>query len=143
MSATWEGSFTVGQLLQDVLAGELPRPPEHNGVYAVTEFAWSGAPTTGARVLYVGTTTGRSRRFRTRIGDLMADLFGFYGTETRHHSGGQKLHEYCMTNELHPFDLHIGWLPDVPSRTGFETHYYDTLKPLLNQKRPPQVDADD
>src|SRR4051794_19543171 len=35
-----------------------------------------------------GGTTGKSERFRTRVGDLLADLFGFYTTTTGHHSVG-------------------------------------------------------
>ena len=132
----WEGPVLVRDLLEDVLTENIPRPPEHNGVYAITEFPWENEPTVSARVLYVGTTTGKSRRFRTRIGDLIADMFGFYGGGTGHHSGGQSIHEYCQCNNLHPFDLWIGWLPKVENRRDFECHYYDTLKPLLNKKRP-------
>jgi hypothetical protein len=34
-------------------------------------------PTKECEPLYVGSTTGKSKRFRTRIGDLIADMFGF------------------------------------------------------------------
>ena len=132
----WEGAFSIEELLQDTLTAELPRPPEDNGIYVVTEFPWTEEPSASARVLYVGTTTGRKPRFRTRIGDLIADMFGFYGEKTGHHSGGQSLNEYCRAHEIHPLKLFIGWLRDVPNRRDYECHYFDLLKPLLNKKKP-------
>jgi hypothetical protein len=57
-------------------------PPEDKGVYVVTVRGWSGAPTRAAEVPYVG-PTGQSRRFRTRIGDLVADMFGFWARRRR------------------------------------------------------------
>jgi hypothetical protein len=36
----------------------------------------------------VGGNTGGAARFCTRIGDLVADMHGFFGNETGHHSGG-------------------------------------------------------
>ena len=81
------------QLLGDVVAKKLPRPPEKGSAYVVTQREWSGHPTKESTPLYVGGNSGKSDRFRTRVGDLIADTFGFFGGDTGHHSGGQHLHE--------------------------------------------------
>jgi len=134
----WTGPFTIEDVLRDAILRQLPQLPEKDGVYVVSESAWSGQPTADTRILYVGSNTGKSARFRTRVGDMIADLFGFYGEETGHHSGGQSLHQYCLTNRVHPLSLWLGWLSDVPDTRECECHLYDTLKPLLNKKRPPE-----
>src|SRR5207302_830702 len=51
-------------------------------------------------VLYVGGNTGDSDRFITRVGDLIADMLGFWGEQTGHHSGGIRLWEYCHKNRI-------------------------------------------
>ena len=132
----WVGPFRIEDLLKDVLTTNLPRPPEHHGVYVVSERPWKGQPATDTGVLYVGTTTGKSPRFRTRIGDLIADLFGFFCDQTGHSSGGQSLYEYCTTNKVHPFNLWIGWISEVPNRADVADHLFTTLEPRLNKKRP-------
>jgi hypothetical protein len=57
-------------------------------VYIVSRRQWSKTPTDAAEPLYVGGNTGGAARFCTRIGDLVADMHGFFGNETGHHSGG-------------------------------------------------------
>ena len=134
--AHWVGPFTVRELLEGVVDGTVEYPPESNGVYLVTEHCWSGEPDKNSGPLYVGSNTGKRRRFRTRVGELIAHVLGFYCDETGHHSGGQRLHEYCVDNEINPLDLYIGWFEDVENYRAAEVQFVDELKPLLNKRRP-------
>lgn len=137
MTYVWEGSFPVSRLLETCIAPDWPAPPEAGGVYLVSELPWSKCPTVECRPLYVGSNTGRSPRFRTRIGDLFADLFGFYGEETGHHSGGQHLHQYCREAGLAPLALHLGWMRSTCPRCD-ENALVEYLRPKLNRSKPPQ-----
>jgi hypothetical protein len=131
----WVGPHTIDNILNDALEGEL-RPPEDKGVYLVSMDKWEKEPATECIALYVGSNTGKSGRFRTRIGDLIADLFGFFSKETGHHSGGQSLYDHCKKNQINPKSLYIGWLEECKCERCEENELYDTLKPLLNKKRP-------
>jgi len=106
----WTGPYTVDQLLDSFLAVSHPRPPEGKSVYLVSKDPWTNRPATDCSPLYAGSNTGRSMRFRTRVGALIADMFGFFGTETGHHSGGQTLHRYCKDKRVNPKELYIGWV---------------------------------
>lgn len=99
--------------------------------------------------MYVGGNTGNSERFATRVGDLMADMFGFYGGDTGHHSGGQHIYEYCEKNKIHPLDLYLGWKKylispksnsSVPSNCPRcqEVLLHDELDPKPNRNKPPK-----
>jgi hypothetical protein len=68
-------------------------PPDHGGAYVLSRHQWTGVPTAAAEVLYVGGNPGVSPRFITRIGDLIADVLGFYCNETAHSSGGWRVWE--------------------------------------------------
>lgn len=132
----WIGPYTIDKLLDSCLKPHHPRPPETNGVYLISRKLWNGKPTSNSIPLYVGSNTGKSKRFRTRIGDLIADMFGFFGTETTHHSGGQTLHEYCLKKRLNPKSLYIAWVEDCTCVRCSENLAYDRLEPSLNKKRP-------
>jgi len=134
----WIGPYTIDELLDSCLAPSHPRPPESNGVYLISQNSWSGQPTQDCVPLYVGSNTGKSERFRTRIGDLIADMFGFFGDETGHHSGGQSLHRYCTENQLNPKKLYIGWVEKCACSRCTENKLYDQLHPLKNKSRPPR-----
>jgi hypothetical protein len=135
----WIGPYTIDELLDSFLMPSHPRPPEVNGVYLISQSTWNGQPTNDCTPLYVGSNTGVSRRFRTRIGDLIADAFGFFGNETGHHSGGQTLHAYCRKNQLNPKKLYIGWAEECKCVRCAENKLYDQFKPsLLNKNRPSQ-----
>src|SRR5580700_4006719 len=98
MGFKWVGPFQIKTYLENAIEdGVWTRrwPCERGGVYLVSECQWEGSPTTDAHVLYVGSNTGESSRFVTRVGDLIADMHGFYGTKTGHHSGGQTLWRWC------------------------------------------------
>jgi hypothetical protein len=65
--------------------------------------------------LYIGSTTGKSQRFRTRMGDMIADLFGFFDPSSKglgHSSGGRSLYAYCnqLGNPLDPMSLYVSWV---------------------------------
>ena len=132
----WIGPYTIDELLDSFLKPSHPRPSEDKGVYLVSENPWNGEPTCDCIPLYVGSNTGMSKRFRTRIGDLIADMFGFFGTETGHHSGGQTLYDYCKKNRLNPKKLYIGWVENCSCVRCAENEVYAQLKPSLNKNRP-------
>jgi len=133
----WAGSYTIDNLLDDALKEKI-RPPEDWSVYLVSREKWKKEPTAKCMPLYVGSTTGKSGRFRTRIGDLIADLFGFFNEETGHHSGGQTLYDYCQKNQIDPKNLYIGWLEKCECSRCEENRWFDAFGPfvLLNKKRP-------
>ena len=133
---TWIGPVTIRDLLDQAANVDAIRPPESNSAYVLSLKKWAGRPSTNAGVLYVGSNTGRSKRFRTRIGDLIADLFGFYGSETGHHSGGQSLHRFCLENRVSPSGLYIGWLAEADCVRCTETALFRDLQPRLNKVNP-------
>ena len=106
----WKEPFRISELIDNCLNDTFPKIPEENGVYLISKNSWEKEPQKNCTPLYVGSNTGQSKRFRTRVGDLIADMFGFFGTETGHHSGGQTLHYWCRKNRLNPTKLYIGWL---------------------------------
>jgi hypothetical protein len=132
----WVGPFRVRELLERCIDSEQPWPPEDHGVYVVTESEWSDDPASSGCVLYVGGNTGKGGRFRTRIGDLLADACGFFGSETGHHSGGYSLHLWCREHGHKPLELWIGWREGVACRRCAEIEVYERLHPQLNKKRP-------
>lgn len=103
-----------------------------------------------AEPLYVGGCTGRSKRFCTRVGDLIADMFGFFDGGTGHHSGGQTLYSWCTKNEVNPGDLFLSWARGGPGWCArcAERKMFDDLPRapprdfdaigLRNKKRPPR-----
>lgn len=109
MRIRWVGPFTIRHLLDHCLDEVQPWPPPDQAVYLVTQRAWSDSPTLESRPLYFGANTGDSNRFCTRIGDLIADLFGFWDGGTGLHSGGQKLYDWCRTSNVHPGELFLAW----------------------------------
>lgn len=137
----WIGPFQMKQLLGDVIAKELPRPPESGSSYVVTQREWRGHPTTDSIPLYVGGNSGKSNRFRTRIGDLIADTFGFFGGGTGHHSGGQHLHEWCQENHFNPLHLYVGWVESCACHRCLEIELFHLLSPTLNRVRPTRCPA--
>lgn len=134
----WVGPFTIGKLLDNCLDPRQPWPQEESGVYVVTTKAWKDEPDLESGVLYVGGLTGKSNRFVTRIGDLIADIHGFFGKAAGHHSGGQHLHAWCQEHRRHPGDLFIGWLAPVRCGRCAEVDAFDRFNPLLNRHRPPR-----
>jgi hypothetical protein len=134
----WHGPYPIGELLDNCLQQGVDLPPDSQGVYVVSKRSWDGTPTLACDPLYVGSTTGNSARFRTRVGDLIADMFGFFTTETAHHSGGQSLHKFCKESGIHPNQLYISWLSDCACVRCEEVRLYQQLRPKLNRKCPTQ-----
>ena len=132
----WVGPFRIKDLLSASVDGRLPRPPESESAYLVSRYAWIREPNEKCKPLYVGGTTGRSARFRTRIGDLLADLFGFFGTESSHHSGGRSLHQWCKENKVNPLQLYIAWVRKTRCHRCLEISLVNKLNPSLNKKSP-------
>jgi len=132
----WHGPYQIRDYLERAIDDDVDRPPERSGVYVITKQAWKGRPQSMSGVLYVGGNTGRSARFRTRIGDLLADMLGFFGESTGHHSGGQSLCNWCKAHRVNPLDLYIGWQSSVRCGRCAEMRLYEALKPELNKNRP-------
>jgi hypothetical protein len=134
----WIGPIQVRTLLKSCLDGRRRRPPNSGSVYLVTRKAWSKCPTTKCEPLYVGGITGRSQRFRTRVGDLLADAFGFYNETNRigHHSGGRRLHKWCKKNRISPLNLYVAWIKGTRCHRCLEIRLHDFLKPSENVYRP-------
>lgn len=128
----WVGPFTINKLLNSCLDDAHPWPPESNGVYLVSRKAWKIRPNWDCIPLYVGSNTGRSSGLCTRVGDLIADMFGFFW----HSSGGQSLYNYCKEKKLNPKRLYIGWVENCGCFRCAENYIYDLLKPELNRRRP-------
>lgn len=135
----WITPFRVRDLLENCLDYRNQKwPPEDNGIYLVSLNAWKNNPSKSCHPLYVGSTTGKSARFRTRVGDLIADIFGFYSDEEiGHHSGGINIHKYCKRKKILPLDLYIGWAEKCDCVRCAETKTYEQVKPKLNRKSPP------
>lgn len=131
----WIGPFQFRTILERSIDPDRAVAPEAGGVYLVSRSAWEGRPDEAGVPLYVGSNTGRSARFRTRLGDLVADLFGFFGADTGHHSGGRRLHLYCVGSGVHPLDLHLAWAAVTCARCA-ENALFDQLRPRLNGSRP-------
>lgn len=134
----WVGPFRIETLLSRCIDTSQEWPQEDKGVYVVTRVAWVDGPESTDGVLYVGGTLGTSPRFCTRVGDLVADLHGFYGSKTGHHSGGQKLHEWCVKNRVRPGELFLGWRNYVHCARCAEAHEITRLAPLLNRNKAPR-----
>lgn len=146
---TWAGPFRVGELLSRCLEDNQPWPPSTDGVYLVSQHPWTASPSTGCAPLYVGGNTGRSgrARFCTRVGDLLADMHGFWDGGTGHHSGGQSIYKWCKKSRVRPGDLFIAWATRSPwcSRCAeldiismfVGTWSARTHVGLLNKNRPP------
>jgi hypothetical protein len=95
-------------------------PIHQDSPMLVTRRGWRSRPTPKCEPLYVGGITGKSQRFRTRVGDLLADIFGFYnGKHTRigHHSGGRRC-EGIVSKRL-----------DSPYRSGRSPHWVKVENP--------------
>jgi len=133
---SWIGPFQLRAYLEKTIDDDQVWPPDSGGVYVVSSLAWNGQPTKEDDVLYVGSSTGKSDRFITRIGDLIADMLGFWGEQTGHHSGGIRLWEYCHENRINPLDLFLGWQVERPCVRCGEYDLFITLAPKLNRKRP-------
>jgi hypothetical protein len=133
---SWKGPFHLRQYLDRSIAPDQVWPPEEGGVYLISRAAWQGQPDDAAGVLYVGGNTGVSARFRTRIGDLIADLLGFWGDETGHHSGGIRMWQYCYDNKINSLDLYLAWQDDLECPRCAEFTLYNELHPPLNRRHP-------
>lgn len=134
----WIGPFQVSTLLNSCLDRRTRRPPNAGSAYLVTRKAWRRYPTTKCEPLYVGGITGKSQRFRTRVGDLLADAFGFYNENNRigHHSGGRHLHEWCQKNRINPLNLYVAWIKGTRCHRCLEIRLHDLLKPSENRNKP-------
>jgi hypothetical protein len=132
----WIGPYTIDELLDGMLNKTIPKPPDSQSVYLISLKSWTTTPTSACAPLYVGSNTGKSKRFRTRVGDLVADAFGFFTEETGHHSGGQSINDFCKQNGLNPKTLFIGWLFQCKCVRCEERALFKSLTPSLNKNWP-------
>jgi len=132
----WVGPFRVQQLLDQCIDDKTPLPPASGSAYVVTQRSWNGAPNSSCGVLYIGGNTGRSPRFRTRLGDLLTDAFGFFGGGTGHSSGGQSIHKWCRENQVNPLRLYLAWVSQCACHRCLEIQLFHELSPKLNRIAP-------
>jgi len=93
---------------------------------------------------YVGGITGGSHRFRTRIGDLLADMLGFHGDgKIEHSSGGRSLHIWSMKHRIKPLDLHLAWAEAPSCHRCLEVELHAALHPELNRVTPSRCPTHD
>jgi len=147
MPLIWSKPYKISQLLQNCHSEDQDWPPHEKAVYLVTRLGWRTKPSLRSHPLYIGGNTGVSKRFCTRVGDLIADLYGFFDGNTGHHSGGQSLYWWCQENNVHPGDLHLAWATRRPwcSRCAeielaslFVSEWENRASAgLLNKNRPP------
>jgi len=136
MRIVWVGPFKIGDLLADCISPTAIFPPDFGSAYLVTQHPWRRVPTKASNALYVGGNTGKSKRFRTRIGDLLADSFGFFTGMRGHHSGGQSIRKWTLENGVSPLDLHLAWVKPGECHRCLEVTLVENLKPRLNKHRP-------
>lgn len=132
----WVGPFQIRKLLETACNPDAVRPPERGSAYLVTRRGWQNVPKPTSSLLYVGGITGKSDRFRTRIGDLLADSFGFYTKSTGHSSGGTSIHKWCLENNVSPLDLYLAWVEGTRCYRCLEVRLHSLLHPQLNRVRP-------
>lgn len=150
MPFTWSKPYTIRKLMENCHDEHQPWPPSTNAVYLVSQKAWRKEPSIRCRPLYLGGCTGQSERLCTRIGDLIADTFGFFDGGTGHHSGGQSLYEWCKRKKVHPWSLHIAWATcdpwcprcaEIELALLFTSTWADRNEDLQNKNRPPSCHA--
>ncbi len=138
-SAAWRGPCRLQRLFERCLDDDLERPAAAAAAYLVSAHSWTGdAPTPACHPLHLGAATGAPGRLRTGVGDLVADLLGFFDERTAPPSGGQALHAWCRRTGTEPGRLFLSWLVD-PTGCGRcrERTWYERLRPLLNGRIPP------
>jgi hypothetical protein len=138
MKKKWARPKKIRELLDGCWRRKTFGPPDNKGVYVVSRKCFNEAPDTQCDPLYVGGNTGKSGRFRTRIGDLIADIYGFYGKKG-HHSGGMSINKFCRRYNINPDNLYISWTRDISCSRCAENEVYDLLRKndnLQNSKRP-------
>ena len=129
----WIGPFQFRDMLERAVNSDAIFPPDRGSAYLVSLRRWRQYPKFSSVPLYVGGITGQSDRFRTRIGDLIADMFGYFG----HHTGGRSLHDWCKESQVHPLDLYIGWVDIGPCHRCLEEELWREMRPILNRRTPP------
>jgi len=137
----WSGPFRVEDLLRARQNGGPLPPVTRRGIYLVSMREWRLEPGPDSRPLYLGGLTGKSRRFRTRVGDLLIDLLGFYDRDTGHSSGGQSLDAFCARTGTERHNLWVGWATGLKCGRCAEVDLYLRLRPSENKNRPPRCDT--
>jgi len=149
----WIGPFKIESLLTNCINDNQPWPPANKAVYIVSVKRWKGRPGRNCSPLYIGGNTSNSDRFCTRIGDLIADMYGFFNGNTGHHSGGKALFNWCKSKHVHPKSLFIGWgnrspwcnrCAEIELVISVINNWDNRAQEgLLNQRRPPQCTLHD
>lgn len=134
----WVKPFTIDELLDSCFDETHAQPPESNAIYLVSGKSWKTRPTPKCVPLYAGSNTGKSPRFCTRIGDLVADMFGFFQIDSGHSSGGESLYCYCKGNKINPKELYISWVVNCDCVRCAEDFVIEFLKPRLNKIKAPK-----
>jgi hypothetical protein len=131
----WSKPIQIKKLILECveLAGDDPTvwPPETASVYIVTHKEWHGEdqqPTTANKPAYVGSNSKNPKLFRRRVGDLIADLFGFCGEKLGHHAGAMRMHRHFRQLKIPPHDLYIAWAVKLDCTKCLERGLIQTFK---------------
>lgn len=76
-------------------------------------------------------------RFRTRIGELVGAMFGFYNWETTAHPAGAEIYEYCLKESINPKQLWMSWVENCACLRCAERFMYRIYEPKCNLVSPP------
>ena len=138
----WYGPYQIAQLLTHTVGEGAWLPPDNGTVYVVTRTDQRVQQINPLpNVLYVGGITAQNR-FRIRVGDLIADMLGFFSENlpTRH-CAGPKVRCWCQLHGVNPSELYLWWKTEGCPRCE-EIIAFDELHPKLNKKRPNRCDLD-
>ena len=137
----WTGPFQLRHYL-DRSGGASPLPPEHMGLYVVTERVWGTPPVTDEEPLQTAGLLWFGRHLtnlRARIGDLISSLLGFHGQVAGRHAGGISISVgFLLQNGMSPLDLWIAWndgFTNIRDVIAGEKDLIRRLNPGFNKKR--------
>jgi hypothetical protein len=136
--ASWVGPYQIRKMLELSIGWKHPRR-DTKTAYVITRSKWDDWPSPDSGPLYVGGTTGKNPRFWSRLGDLIADLFGFFTDDktSSHHAGARSIRKWCRHNEVNPLDLYLAWVKGNRCHRCLETELFERVMPELNKIRPP------
>ena len=136
----WVGPFQIKEFLKKSLDKKQPLPTGKKGIHLVTKKKWQGTPSKKCEPMYVGGVTGDSDRLLSRVGELVAAMFGLYSKNTKTHTGGQLISTHFRRTEekeYHPLGLWIAWRTDITCNRCAEKKVYDEIRPWCNERSPP------
>lgn len=136
--SNWSQPQTLREFIAKLLEGHTSIwPPSTPGNYGVGLRPWKERPT-DEPLLY----SGGSTNLLNRIGDLLRDILGCYGSViggpgwVGRHSGAQHIRQWCLEQGFPLGDLRITWAPSTDICPWcVEAHMLKADKPSLSRQR--------